>query len=116
MNSCNIYITIIIDFISTIFLSTVIFISSIVIFYSGNYISNDKSLNRFIYIVIIFVISIIILIIRPNIIRLILGWDGLGLVSYCLVIYYQNLLSANAGMLTAIINRIGDIGILISIA
>jgi NADH-ubiquinone oxidoreductase chain 5 len=36
------------------------------------------------------------LIIRPNLISMLLGWDGLGLVSYCLVIYYQNVKSNNA--------------------
>nr|AWV83387.1 NADH dehydrogenase subunit 5 [Yezoterpnosia nigricosta] len=116
INSCNIYMTIIFDFMSTLFLSTVMFISSIVILYSGSYMSDDKNMNRFIYIVMMFVMSMILLIISPNMISLILGWDGLGLVSYCLVIYYQNLASANAGMLTAIMNRVGDVGILMSIA
>lgn len=58
----------------------------------------------------------IALIIRPNLIRILLGWDGLGLVSYALVIYYQNVKSFNAGMLTALSNRIGDVIILVSIA
>ena len=56
------------------------------------------------------------LIISPNIIRILLGWDGLGLVSYCLVIYYQNVKSYNAGILTALSNRIGDVALLIVIA
>ena len=60
--------------------------------------------------------SIILLIIRPNIVSILIGWDGLGLVSYCLVIYYQNLNSRNAGILTALINRIGDVIILLLIA
>lgn len=64
----------------------------------------------------LFVFSIILLIIRPNIIRILLGWDGLGLVSYCLVIYYQNLKSYNAGILTALSNRVGDVFILIVIS
>lgn len=64
----------------------------------------------------IFVLSMILLIISPNLIRILLGWDGLGLVSYCLVIYYQNIKSYNAGMITALSNRIGDVLILISIA
>ena len=58
----------------------------------------------------------ILLIIRPNLISILLGWDGLGLVSYCLVIYYQNVKSYNAGMLTALSNRVGDVALLISIA
>jgi NADH-ubiquinone oxidoreductase chain 5 len=60
--------------------------------------------------------SIIALIISPNIIRILLGWDGLGLVSYALVIYYQNVKSYNAGMVTALSNRIGDVIILMTIA
>ena len=35
-----------------------------------------------------FVVSICLLITSPNIITILLGWDGLGLISYCLVIYY----------------------------
>jgi NADH-ubiquinone oxidoreductase chain 5 len=62
------------------------------------------------------VLSIILLIIRPNLIRILLGWDGLGLISYCLVIYFKNIKSYNAGILTAITNRIGDIIILVAIA
>ncbi len=33
------------------------------------------------------------IIIRPNLIRILLGWDGLGLVSYILIVYYQNVKS-----------------------
>jgi NADH-ubiquinone oxidoreductase chain 5 len=57
----------------------------------------------------------IFLIIRPSLIRVILGWDGLGLVSYLLVIYYQNYKRYSAGLLTCLTNRIGDRAILIRI-
>lgn len=63
-----------------------------------------------------FVFSIVLLIISPNIIRILLGWDGLGLVSYYLVIFYQNIKSYNAGILTVLSNRIGDVFILIVIS
>ncbi|KAG7172185.1 NADH-ubiquinone oxidoreductase chain 5-like 4, partial [Homarus americanus] len=68
-------------------------------------IEGDKRFNRFIYLVLAFVLSIGALIVRPNIIRILLGWDGLGLVSYALVIFYQNEKSANAGILTVLSNR-----------
>lgn len=116
LNSTRIRITFLFDWISLFFISFVFLISSLVIFYSYEYISSDKTLNRFILLVLLFVGSIFFLIIRPNLIRILLGWDGLGLVSYCLVIYFQNIKSYNAGILTAMSNRIGDVFILITIA
>lgn len=114
--SIMIEITILLDWIRLFFISFVILISSLVILYRIEYMSHDKFINRFIILVIIFVFSIIFLIISPNLIRILLGWDGLGLVSYCLVIYFQNIKSYNAGMLTALSNRIGDVLILLAIA
>lgn len=114
--SAIIEITILLDWISLFFISFVTFISSLVILYSKEYIIHDKYIVRFILLVLIFVLSIIFLIIRPNIIRILLGWDGLGLVSYCLVIYFQNVKSYNAGIITALSNRIGDVLILLTIA
>lgn len=84
-----------------------------VIFYSGDYIRGDYNINRFIYLVLAFVASMAILIVRSNLIRILLGWDSLGLVSYALVIYYQNEKSSNAGMLPILRNRIGDINLLL---
>jgi NADH-ubiquinone oxidoreductase chain 5 len=40
----------------------------------------------------------------------------LGLVSYLLVIYYQNVRSYGAGMLTVLSNRIGDVALMMGIA
>nr|AFP16933.1 NADH dehydrogenase subunit 5 [Boros schneideri] len=116
INSSLIVFTILIDWMSMLFMSFVLFISSMVIFYSKEYMYGDMSLNRFIMLVVMFVLSMILLIISPNLISILLGWDGLGLVSYCLVIYYQNVKSYNAGMLTALTNRIGDVALLMSIA
>jgi NADH-ubiquinone oxidoreductase chain 5 len=116
IQSSSIVITFLFDWIRLIFISFVLFISSLVIFYRKEYISEDISINRFILLVVIFVFSIIILIISPNLISILLGWDGLGLVSYCLVIYFQNIKSFNAGILTALSNRIGDVALLVAIA
>nr|YP_009971702.1 NADH dehydrogenase subunit 5 [Palaestes abruptus]QNG56282.1 NADH dehydrogenase subunit 5 [Palaestes abruptus]QNG56412.1 NADH dehydrogenase subunit 5 [Palaestes abruptus] len=116
INSTSFVMSILMDWMSLLFMSFVLFISSMVIFYSSDYMHGDLNLNRFILLVVMFVISMIFLIISPNLISILLGWDGLGLVSYCLVIYYQNVKSYNAGMLTALSNRIGDVALLISIA
>ena len=116
LNSIRIVMTFLFDWIRLIFISFVLLISSLVIYYRKEYISSDLNINRFIILVLLFVISIIILIISPNLIRILLGWDGLGLVSYCLVIYFNNIKSYNAGILTALLNRIGDVALLLAIA
>nr|UBA16553.1 NADH dehydrogenase subunit 5 [Limenitis homeyeri] len=115
-NSFNIVFSILLDWMSLLFMMFVSLISSSVIFYSKSYMSSELNLNRFIILVLLFVFSMILLIISPNMISIFLGWDGLGLVSYCLVIYYQNIKSYNAGMLTALSNRVGDIMILMLVS
>nr|ATP06062.1 NADH dehydrogenase subunit 5 [Hycleus phaleratus] len=116
LNSSPIVMTILIDWMSLLFMSFVLFISAAVIWYSKEYMEGDYNLDRFILLVVMFVLSMMLLIISPNLISILLGWDGLGLVSYCLVIYYQNVKSLNAGMITALTNRIGDVALLMSIA
>nr|YP_010952522.1 NADH dehydrogenase subunit 5 [Sataspes xylocoparis]WMQ52777.1 NADH dehydrogenase subunit 5 [Sataspes xylocoparis] len=116
LNSSSIVMSILIDWMSLLFMMFVLMISSVVIYYSKSYMSSELNLLRFIILVLLFVFSMILLIISPNIISILLGWDGLGLVSYCLVIYYQNIKSYNAGMLTALSNRIGDVLILMVIS
>nr|ARH54020.1 NADH dehydrogenase subunit 5 [Stricticollis tobias] len=116
LNSNSILMTVLIDWMSLLFMSFVLFISSMVIYYSDEYMGGDLNINRFILLVAMFVFSMMLLIVSPNLISILLGWDGLGLVSYCLVIYYQNFKSFNAGMITALSNRIGDVALLMSIA
>ena len=60
-----------------------------------------------------FVVSVIFLIFSLNVISILLGCDGLGLVSYLLVMYYQNVSSYGAGLLTVLSNRTGDVALLI---
>nr|YP_009379005.1 NADH dehydrogenase subunit 5 [Pachycerina decemlineata]ARI44219.1 NADH dehydrogenase subunit 5 [Pachycerina decemlineata] len=116
LNSSSIVMTFLFDWMSLMFMSFVLLISSLVIFYSREYMAGDVNINRFIMLVLMFVLSMMFLIISPNLISILLGWDGLGLVSYCLVIYFQNVKSYNAGMLTALSNRIGDVALLLAIA
>nr|YP_003162792.1 NADH dehydrogenase subunit 5 [Ramulus hainanense]ACH78288.1 NADH dehydrogenase subunit 5 [Ramulus hainanense] len=116
INSSQLIMTLLFDWMSLIFMGFVLFISSLIIYYSKDYMSSDLFINRFILLVLMFIFSMMFMIISPNVVSILLGWDGLGLVSYCLVIYYQNVKSYNAGMITALSNRIGDSMLLMSIA
>nr|ASM93509.1 NADH dehydrogenase subunit 5 [Reticulitermes speratus kyushuensis] len=116
LNSGSVVMTFLFDWMSLLFMGFVFIISSLVILYSDDYMSGDSNIFRFIMLVLMFVVSMLFLIISPNMISILLGWDGLGLVSYCLVIYYQNVSSYGAGMLTVLSNRIGDVALLMVIA
>ena len=116
LNSSEINMLVIIDWISILFISLVLFISIQIVYYMESYIRDDKNGSRFIYLVLLFIFSMLLLIMRPNLIRILLGWDGLGLISFCLVIYYQNKKRFNSGMITILFNRLGDSLILLRIA
>lgn len=113
--STPIRITVIADITSILFSATVIFISANVLIFSTVYIEDEKFKDRFTILVLLFVLSINFLIFIPHFIVLLLGWDGLGIVSFVLVVYYQNPKSLAAGIITALTNRIGDVLLLISI-
>nr|YP_009515497.1 NADH dehydrogenase subunit 5 [Parhyale hawaiensis]AAT69313.1 NADH dehydrogenase subunit 5 [Parhyale hawaiensis]AYB71608.1 NADH dehydrogenase subunit 5 [Parhyale hawaiensis] len=107
--------SVIFDWMSLLFLGTVFLIAGSICKFSDYYMSGDKDFVRFMMILMMFVLSMVFLIISPNMMSILLGWDGLGLTSYALVIYYQNETSCNAGMLTVLSNRVGDVCILMSI-
>ena len=112
----KILMVLILDLVSVLFLITVTLISISVIFFRTRYIANEKFFSRFLFLVLSFVCRILLLILRPNSVRILLGWDGLGVTSYLLVIYYQRNKSYNAGIITALTNRLGDVGLLLCLA
>ena len=116
LNGAPVIFLIVFDYIRLLFLRTVSIIAGGVFFYRSSYISIEKFSSRFSLLVIRFVIRIVVLIISPNLIRLLLGWDGLGVTSYLLVCYYRREKRFNARILTALTNRLGDVAILLAIS
>lgn len=106
---------VLVDWVSCLFIRVVLIISSMVIAYRVSYIGGDKSIVRFMVLVLLFVRSIVLIILMPRLFRILFGWDILGLTSYCLVIYYQRRNSYDSGMVTVLSNRLGDIGLLLGI-
>jgi len=63
-----------------------------------------------------FIAAIGFFILRANFVSLLLGWDGLGLVSYLLITYYYSKYSINSGLITLLINRFGDVNLILLIS
>nr|YP_010148826.1 NADH dehydrogenase subunit 5 [Pseudanodonta complanata]QQV69717.1 NADH dehydrogenase subunit 5 [Pseudanodonta complanata] len=106
---------VIIDYTSIIFSCFVCLISGSVSLFSVSYMEGEVFMRRFMMLIMAFVGSMNLLIFIPSLITILLGWDGLGIVSFALVIYYQNKKSLAAGMLTVLANRIGDALLILSI-
>uniref|UniRef100_UPI00315C83FC NADH dehydrogenase subunit 5 n=1 Tax=Glauconome virens TaxID=457868 RepID=UPI00315C83FC len=112
---CSFSVPFFLDSSSAVLGFVVLFISSFVMVFSGFYMSHEVFMGRFISLVVLFVLSMSLLIFFPSFLMLMVGWDGLGVVSFLLVIYYMNKESLSAGMITAITNRLGDVLFILSI-
>ena len=105
-----------VDIFSSWFRFVVRLITSVIMVYSYFYISPYSKPNYFIWLTVFFVLSMLILINMSNFLFIMLGWDGLGLVSFFLIVYYQNYSSISSGLFTVLINRIGDCFFIVSIS
>lgn len=108
-------ITIFLDQFSCWFMRVVLAISSVIIVYSFFYMSPYTKSTYFLSLTLLFILSMLLVICFSNLIFIMLGWDGLGLVSFFLIVYYQNPSSVFSGVFTLLINRIGDAFFLCSI-
>ena len=104
------------DSFSSWFLFVVLLISSVIMIYSYFYIAPYYKSTYFLSLTVLFVLSMCLVISVSNLFFVILGWDGLGLVSFFLIVYYQNQSSIFSGVITLLINRIGDSFFLCTIA
>lgn len=107
---------IILDIKRSMFFFSVNIIAFAVIGFSKSYMRREVYKLRFSLLVLFFLVCMYFIIFSARILFLIVGWDGLGLSSYLLVIYFFSSKSSNAGILTVLTNRLGDILIICSIS
>ncbi len=91
-----------------LFLFIVVLIRTSVIIFSFSYMSG-LWVSNFIFLYLSFVIRILWLILNNNFYWIIFGWDGLGVVSFLLIVFYINYERINNGLFTIFQNRIGDL-------
>jgi len=88
-------------------------ISGSVVLWSYYYMDGEPHYRRFLGVVIAFVRSIVMLIFMSTLYGSLVGWDGLGITSFLLVIYYKNRKALGSSLITALTNRIGDAFLLV---
>lgn len=91
-------------------------ISFLVHFYSIYYMYNDKHYPRFMAYLSLFTFFMILLVTSNNLLLLFFGWEGVGLISYFLInFWYTRVLANKAALKAFLINKFGDIFLLIGI-
>lgn len=116
LRSIDLSVSFIFDTYSFSFLIVVTLISSVIMIYSYSYMSPYSKSLVFLWLTVLFVLSMLLVIRMSNLFFIMLGWDGLGLISFFLIVYYQNQSSITSGFFTLIINRIGDCFFLLTIS
>ena len=104
------------DQLSLLWLLFVTGIGSLIHLYSISYMHDDENLHKFFAYLNLFVFFMITLVMGSNLLIMFIGWEGVGLCSYLLIgFWHKNQDYNDAAKKAFIMNRIGDLGLLIGI-
>jgi NADH:ubiquinone oxidoreductase subunit 5 (subunit L)/multisubunit Na+/H+ antiporter MnhA subunit len=104
------------DPINFVLVLVVLSITFFVKIYSVEYMASEYNKFRFFVFLYIFSMFMILLLCSSNFFQLFVGWEGVGLSSFLLINFWSTRKEANYAAIKAIlINRIGDIALLIAI-
>ncbi|MCI6573794.1 MAG: NADH-quinone oxidoreductase subunit L [Actinomycetaceae bacterium] len=104
-----------VDPLSVTFVLLVTFVGTLIHIYSVAYMAHDDSRRRFFAYLNFFVASMLLLVLGNSYLILFFGWEGVGLASYLLISFWNfNPEFAKAGKKAFVMNRVGDLGMLIA--
>jgi NADH-quinone oxidoreductase subunit L len=105
-----------IDHLSNIMLLIITGVGLLIHLYSIGYMKGDEAFHRFFAYLNLFVFFMIILVTGSNFILMFIGWEGVGLCSYLLIgFWHQNTAYNKAAKKAFVMNRIGDVGLVLAI-
>lgn len=106
-----------IDPLSMAFVMLVTFVGSLIHVYSLGYMAHDPDRRRFFAYLNLFVASMLLLVLADSYLLLFVGWEGVGLASWLLIGFWNhNPAYATAANKAFIVNRVGDIGLLLAMS
>jgi len=105
-----------IDPLSMAFVLLVTFVGSLILVYSLGYMEHDPDKRKFFGYLNLFVAAMLLLVLADSYLLLYVGWEGVGLASY-LLIGFWNQVPANAAAANKafVANRVGDFGMSVAI-
>ena len=105
-----------IDQLSLIMMTLVTGVGFLIHLYSIGYMHDDENLHKFFAYLNLFIFFMITLVMGSNLLIMFIGWEGVGLCSYLLIgFWHKNQDYNDAAKKAFIMNRIGDLGLLIGI-
>lgn len=95
-------------------------VGSLIHLFSMGYMSHDEGYYKFFTYLNLFIFAMLILILGSNYFMLFFGWEGVGICSYLLISFHysdkvKGIANSAAGRKAFIMNRIGDLGLLIGL-
>lgn len=104
-----------VDPLSVTFVLLVTFVGSLIHLYSVAYMEHDDDRRRFFAYLNLFVAAMLVLVLANSYLLLFVGWEGVGLASYLLIgFWYRERKNAVAAKKAFVMNRVGDIGLIIA--
>ncbi|MDQ3480372.1 MAG: NADH-quinone oxidoreductase subunit L, partial [Actinomycetota bacterium] len=104
------------DRLSGLFVLLITGVGSLIHIYSIGYMAHDERRRRFFAQLNLFIAAMLMLVLADDYLTLFLGWEGVGLASYLLIGFFQQKTSAAVAAKKAfVVNRVGDIGMALSI-
>lgn len=105
-----------IDPLSSLMLLIITGVGFLIHVYSVGYMHGDEGYNRFFSYLNLFVFFMLLLVMGANYLVMFIGWEGVGLCSYLLIgFWFKNQSYNDAANKAFIMNRIGDLGMLLGI-